>query len=171
MEDETITPDELPRTGAPVVDEDYRMYGFLPGGAKRTRVVKNKIPLPLPPDFAAAEEYTWNYQGTFNKLAYGPDDKWADWREPAVANGTDPSPPRAPELFNVGAAKVPHHDPEELINPRAPTNEQKKAARDERRRQVEALGEHQVKQNEAAESSVWRAAFGSCGLGVQRETQ
>ena len=79
-----------------------------------------------------------------------PDAKWADWRNPSVASGTDLRPPRPDELFNVGAAKVPHHDPEELIIPPKLTAAEKSAAKEARRTRVDANGEEAVKQLEAA---------------------
>ena len=130
-------------------DPDHRMYLSLPKGAKLTRIQKHEIPLPLPVGTTAASVYVWNYQGEFNKYVHEPDAKWADWRNPSVASGTDLSPPRPDALFNVGAAKVPHHDPEDLIIPPKLTAAEKNAAKEVRRTQVDAIGEESVKQLEA----------------------
>ena len=80
---------------------------------------------------------------------YAADAKWAEWRSPSVASGTYLQPPKPDELFNVGAAKVPHHDPEDLIAPPKPTAADKSSAKEARRKQVDAIGEAAVKQLEA----------------------
>ena len=129
------------------------MYKTLKDGPKRSRVLKCMIPSPLPVGFEAASVYVWNYQGSFNTFTHKPDAKWSDWRSPSVPSGSDLCPPKPSELFNVGPAKAPYHDPEELIAPPKPTVAEKNVAKETRRQQIASQGEATVTQLEAAEKS------------------
>ena len=66
--------DEAPDADVQPVAEpnpDHRMYSSLPKNSKKlARVVKHKIPSPMPLGKTAASEYTWNYQGHFNKYVH-----------------------------------------------------------------------------------------------------
>ena len=101
---------------------------------KKKRVIANKIMVPLPPDRTPLDNgYAYGYSGGFRKLEYAAGQKWSQWRKPLKdAGGAAPDDlPKVPGLFNVGAAKVPHHDPNECI---VPSIVQAAAAVDLRRR-------------------------------------
>ena len=63
--------------------------------------------------------YSFDYAGDFKKCEYAPGQLWSTWRKPSKDGGTAPPGefPKAPDLFGVGGAAVPHPDPESCIVP------------------------------------------------------
>ena len=86
---------------------------------KQKRVIAHRIMVPLPPDRTPLENYAYDYSGGYGKLEYAVGQKWSEWRKPTKVAGTAAPDdlPKVPGLFNVGGAKVPHHDPDESIVP------------------------------------------------------
>jgi len=99
---------------------------------KKRRVVAHKIAVPLPPDRSPLDGvYGYNYSGGFQKLEYAAGQTWDEWRAPTKDAGTVASDdlPKAPGLFNVGGAKVPHNEPDEFIVPSVEQAEEQAAAK------------------------------------------
>lgn len=99
---------------------------------KKRRVIAHQITVPLPPDRLPLNGgYGYDYSGGFQKLDYAAGQTWSEWRKPTKDAGTAASDdlPKAPGLFNVGGAKVPHNDPDAFIVPSVAQAEEQAAAK------------------------------------------
>ena len=102
-----------------VVAELPLMYRRIALLDKVRRLQSKEILVPLPPEREAIAPYTFDYAGDFKKREYAPGQRWSTWRKPSKDGGSAPPGefPKAPDLFGVGGAAVPHPDPESCIVP------------------------------------------------------